>query len=76
MKFQDSRNYRVSSEKAQKILGFRPTHSIDEGIEEIKELLVTKRLKDVDNPRYTNQAFLSLFNTHKLWIDNKKVKKL
>lgn len=66
MKFQDSRNYRVSCEKAQKIFGFKPTHSIDDGIEEIKDLLVTKRLRDIDNPRYTNQIFLSLFNTHKL----------
>jgi len=72
MKFQDLRNYRVSSEKAQKILGFKPTHSIDEGIEEIKYLLDTHRLKDVDNPRYTNQAYLSMFNTHKLCIPESK----
>ena len=39
---------------------------IDDGIGEVKDLLVTNRLKDVDNPRYTNQAFLSLFNTHVL----------
>jgi nucleoside-diphosphate-sugar epimerase len=65
MKFQDARNYRVSSEKAQRMLNFNPSHSIDEGIEEIKELLEQRRLKNVDNPRYTNQAFLSMFNTHK-----------
>ena len=66
MKFQDTRNYRVSSEKAQKTLGFKAVHSIDEGIEEVKELLDSSRLKDVDAPRYTNQAFLSMFNTHKV----------
>lgn len=66
MKFQDTRNYRVSSEKAQGQLAFRPTTSIDDGIEEIKELLDTRRLKDVDNPRYTNQTFLSMFNPHTL----------
>lgn len=66
MKFQDARNYRVSTEKAQKILGFKAAYSIDDGIEEIKELLDSRRLKDVDNPRYTNQAYLSMFNTHKL----------
>lgn len=65
MKFQDTRNYRVSSEKAQKTLGFKAVHSIDEGIEEVKDLLDSNRLKDVDAPRYTNQAFLSMFNTHK-----------
>jgi nucleoside-diphosphate-sugar epimerase len=65
MKFQDARNYRVSSEKAQKVLGFKAPRSIDEGIDEIKGLLDSHRLKDVDNPRYTNQTFLSMFNTHK-----------
>ena len=64
MPFQDTRNYRVSSDKAQRILGFRATASIDDGIEEIKELLETGRLKDVDNPRYTNQGFLSMYSTH------------
>jgi nucleoside-diphosphate-sugar epimerase len=64
MKFQDTRNYRVSSDKAIKVLDFKPAHSIDDGIEEIKSLLDSQRLKDVDNPRYTNQTFLSMYNTH------------
>lgn len=70
MMFQDARNYRVSSEKAQKILGFKSAHSIDDGIEEVKELVETHRLKDASNPRYTNQTFLSMFNTHKdvVWV--------
>lgn len=63
-KFEDTRNYRVSSYKANTVLGFKPVHSIDEGIEEIKSLLECRRLKDVDNPRYANQAFLSMYNTH------------
>jgi nucleoside-diphosphate-sugar epimerase len=66
IKFQDARNYRVSSRKAQEMLGFKPKYLIDDGIEQIKELLVTRRLRSVDNPRYTNQAFLSMFNTHQL----------
>lgn len=66
IKFQDARNYRVTSRKAHETLGFKPTHLIDDGIEEVKELLVTHRLKTVDNPRYTNQTFLSMFNTHQL----------
>lgn len=64
MPFQDTRNYRVSSDKAQDVLGFRAMSSIDDGIEDIKGLLETGRLKDVDNPRYTNQGFLSVYNTH------------
>jgi nucleoside-diphosphate-sugar epimerase len=69
MHFQDARNYRANSDKARKLLGFKPACSIDDGIEEVKELLVSGRLRDVDNPRYTNQAFLSMFNTHKLTLD-------
>ncbi len=65
MKFQDSRNYRVRSDKANRILAFKATHSIDEGIEEMKRLIEDNRIKDLFNPRYTNQAFLSMFNTHK-----------
>jgi nucleoside-diphosphate-sugar epimerase len=64
MKFQDARNYRVSSDKAKETFGFAPAHSIDDGIEDIKSLVDSRRLCDVDNPRYTNQAFLSMFNTH------------
>jgi len=67
MKFQDARNYRVSSDKAQQILGFKAVHSIDDGIEEVKSLLDSSRLRDIDNPRYTNQTFLTMFNTH---LDN------
>jgi nucleoside-diphosphate-sugar epimerase len=62
--FQDLRNYRVSSDKARDMLGFKPERSIDQGIEEVKELLEANRITDFENPRYTNQMFLSMFNTH------------
>jgi nucleoside-diphosphate-sugar epimerase len=58
-KFEDTRNYKVSSEKAHNILNFNPTYSITRGIAEIKEILEQGRLKDIDNPRYVNQKFLS-----------------
>jgi nucleoside-diphosphate-sugar epimerase len=58
MHFQDARNYRVRSDRAREELGFKPSHSIDDGIEQVKELLETRRLKDLDNPRYTNQGYL------------------
>lgn len=63
-KFEDTRNYRVTSSKAREVLGFQPVCSIDDGIEEIKSLLDSQRLKNVDDPRYTNQGFLSMYNTH------------
>lgn len=66
MQFEDARNYQVSSEKAIRTWGFKPTRTVDQGVEEIKELLVSNRVKDVENPRYTNRLFLSMFNTHQL----------
>ena len=62
--FEDARNYQVSSEKATRTWGFKPEMSTSDGIREIKALLDENRLKDVDNPRYTNQLYLSMFNTH------------
>jgi nucleoside-diphosphate-sugar epimerase len=59
MPFQDTRNYRVNSAKAKAIFGFNPSHSIDEGIEELKFLVETARVKDVNASRYSNQAHLS-----------------
>ena len=56
--FQDTRNYRVSSDKALTGLKFNPSHSIDAGIEELKYLVETNRIKDLNNARYSNQAYL------------------
>ena len=64
VQFEDTRNYRVSSARAADVLGFRPSWSIDDGIEEVKGLLEAGRLRDVENPRYTNSTFLSLNSTH------------
>ena len=57
--FQDTRNYRVSSAKVIKELGFRPRLSLDDGIEEMKGLVVDGRIRDTGLNRYSNQAFLS-----------------
>lgn len=58
MPFQDTRNYRVSAKKAEDQFGFKSVHSVDEGIEELKYLVETKRIKDLKSPRYSNQAYL------------------
>ncbi len=57
--FQDTRNYRVSAAKATKELAFRPRFSLDDGIEEMKRLVVEGRVRDTGLDRYSNQAFLS-----------------
>jgi nucleoside-diphosphate-sugar epimerase len=58
MPFQDTRNYRVSSQKAREAFGFNPVSSIDEGIEEVKFLAETGRIKNLDHSRYSNVAYL------------------
>ncbi len=59
MQFQDARNYRVNGAKAKEILGWKSKWSIDDGIDQVKDLVETKRLVDLSNPRYTNQKFLT-----------------
>jgi len=58
MKFEDLRNYRVNSIKALKDLKFKPKFTLKYGIQEMKKILEEKRIKDIDNPRYTNQIYL------------------
>jgi len=60
----DARNYRVSSDRARRRLRFAPSRSVDEGIREMKALLTSNRLQDPENPRYTNQQYLSLHHPH------------
>ncbi len=55
--FEDSRNYRVSSR-----LDFRPRHSIEDGVFELLDLFAEDRIKDINNPRYSNHGFLELVN--------------
>ncbi len=64
IKFQDARNYKVNSNKARKTLGFKPKLTAEDGINEVKKLIAGNRIKDVNNPRYSNQNFLTMFNTH------------
>ena len=58
MKFEDSRNYSVSSQKAIDTFDFSARYTIDDGIREIKTLVDKGRIRDVSSPRYTNADFL------------------
>jgi nucleoside-diphosphate-sugar epimerase len=58
--FQDARNYRVSSNKANVELGFAPKWSIEEGISEIADAIMGRRIKDVANPRFNNSESLRM----------------
>lgn len=56
--FEDSRNYRANSEKAN-LIGLNPKMSVEQGILEVGALLKEGRIKDPNNERYSNHGFLT-----------------
>ena len=62
IKFQDARNYRVDNSKSIKELSFKAKYNLEYGIMELKKLLEEKRIKNFNDPRYTNQKYLEMFN--------------
>lgn len=58
--FQDARNYRVSSDKARKELGFAPLWTIEDGVKEVAEVIKNRRIKNVQNPRFNNSESLRM----------------
>jgi nucleoside-diphosphate-sugar epimerase len=58
MKFQDARNYQVSSEKLLNKTGFKAKYDLKTGIEEVFNLISNNRIKNVNHIRYSNQNFL------------------
>jgi nucleoside-diphosphate-sugar epimerase len=58
IRFQDARNYRVSSDKAAAEFGFAPRLSLEDGIREIKALVQQGRIRDLSSPRFSNTDFL------------------
>ena len=59
--FQDARNYQVSSDKLKLETGFEASIELTQGIEEMYNLISSNRIKDINNPRYSNQNFLQTF---------------
>jgi len=59
--FQDARNYQVSSEKLKDATGFQATVDLTQGIDEMYELISSNRIKDINDPRYSNQNFLQKY---------------
>jgi nucleoside-diphosphate-sugar epimerase len=58
--FQDARNYRVSTDKVNKELKFVPRYTIENGIQEVANAIMQKRIKDVGNPKFNNSESLRL----------------
>ena len=59
--FQDARNYQVSSDKLKDATGFQATVDLKQGINEMYELISSNRIKDINDPRYSNQNFLQKY---------------
>ena len=58
MKFEDARNYRAASDKANMILNYKAMWSIDDGIDQIKKLVEQERIVDFNSNKYSNHAYL------------------
>ena len=55
----DPRNYRVSFDKIKNSLGFSPQYDVRQGIQEmIEEIRKNPHLKDINNPVFSNVAYL------------------
>lgn len=57
IKFEDLRNYKVSADKF-RALGWQPKRELEDGIREMYELLKAGRIKNPDNPVYSNEKFI------------------
>jgi nucleoside-diphosphate-sugar epimerase len=63
IKFQDARNYQADGSKLRKDFKFRPIYKVEDGVSEIKKLILEKRITNINDPRYTNQKYLELFKS-------------
>lgn len=61
MKFQDARNYQVSSDKLFKETGFKAEVELITGVDEVYDLISSNRIKNVNHIRYSNQNFLEKY---------------
>jgi len=57
-KFEDSRNYQVSTEKVNSNFIFRPLSGIEQEIDKMRELLASRRIKNPLDARYYNTHFV------------------
>lgn len=58
LKFEDMRNYKVKTD-AIKSLGWLPMFNLKYGIEELEKIFTENRIKNTNDPVYSNQAFVS-----------------
>ena len=61
MKFEDLRNYKVKNDKIY-ATGWKPKFSLPDGIEEMKKIFLEGRIKNTNDPVYSNVVFLQSIN--------------
>ena len=66
----DVRNYRVDFSKIRNLLGFKPTWTIDQGIDQVLHAIATGEVTDYREVRYSNVAFLNQEGTSSMARDN------
>lgn len=64
LSFEDARNYKVSRDKAEKVFDFTSDITLDDGIKELKEIFEAHRIKNFDDPHFSNHRFLKDYLTH------------
>lgn len=67
IKFEDARNYRVSSEKF-KDVGWQPMYTLQSGLSEMIKIIKENRIKDPLNPVYSNVNYLKELNKNAIRI--------
>lgn len=55
----DIRNYNVSFDKILNVIDFNPEKTIEKAVLEMKAFIETEKIKDFNNPKYSNYRFLS-----------------
>jgi len=65
-KFEDQRNYHVSTEKAKKdgVLNFKKVYTVADGVKQIYDLIKSKRVKYAENDIYFNEKHITNLNNH------------
>ena len=56
----DPNNYRVAFGKIRRLLGFTPQWTVEKGIEQVREAILSGSVKDYRQPEYSNIKFLTL----------------
>ena len=61
-KIQDRRNYKVSSVKAKRLLGFKPKYNLEKGILEMFNFLKNNKIKNINLKKYNNYLNIKKIN--------------